>query len=185
VPEYLRKEDLMLIINKMGSLKHRVLFLCLYQAGLRKSEVCNILASDVHFDPDYLRILGKGGKVRLVAMSGLLVQDMKTYLATNTTRYLFPSRVKRLRGAETKSKEGAAITDIRTPLKTAMRKLDINVRITPHMLRHSFATHMLESGADIRTIQASMGHEDISTTQIYTKVNLGYMSETIKKAFPV
>jgi integrase/recombinase XerD len=171
VPEYIRKEELMAIIDSM-SLKHRILFLCLYQAGLRKSEACNLEPQDIHFNPDYIKAMGKGGKVRLVAMSDLLANDMNTYLKGHRGGHLFPSRVR-----------GGIITDIRTPLKTAMKKVGIERRITPHCLRHSFATHMLEDGADLRTIQVAMGHEDIGTTQIYTKVNLGHMTNAIKKCW--
>jgi site-specific recombinase XerD len=171
IPEYIRKEELMSIIDRM-ILKHRVLFLCLYHAGLRKSEACSLEKHNIHFDPDYIVAHGKGGKMRLVAMSDLLVNDMRTYLKTHTGDHLFPSRVR-----------GGIITDIRSPLKTAMKKACIERRITPHMLRHSFATHMLEERADLRTIQAAMGHEDISTTQIYTKVNPEHMTKTIKRVF--
>jgi len=171
VPEYIRKEELMAIIDCM-TLKHRVLFLCLYHAGLRKSEACSLEPNDIHFNPDYIVAHGKGGKMRLVAMSDLLANDMKIYLKTRVGDYLFPSKAR-----------GGMITDIRSPLRTAMKKAGIERRITPHMLRHSFATHMLEERADLRTIQAAMGHEDIGTTQIYTKVNPEHMTKTIKRVF--
>lgn len=171
IPEYIRKEELMAIIDGMN-FKHRVLFLCLYHAGLRKSEACNLEPHDIHFDPDYIVAHGKGGKMRLVAMSDLLADDMRTYLKTHGGGHLFPSRVR-----------GGIITDIRAPLKTAMKKAGIERKITPHMLRHSFATHMLEERAYLRTIQVAMGHEDIGTTQIYTKVNPEYMTKTIKRVF--
>ena len=161
----------MAIIDNMGA-KHRVLFLCLYQAGLRRSEACNLELNDIHFDPDYIRVRGKGGKVRLVAMSGQLSRDMAAFVNNHQGGHLFPSRVR-----------GGLITDIRSPLKTAMKKAGIERRITPHMLRHSFATHMLEARADLRTIQVALGHQDIATTQIYTKVNLGFMSETVKRVW--
>ena len=171
IPEYIRKEELITVINNM-SMKHRVLFLCLYHAGLRKSEACNLKKEDIHFKPDYIVAHGKGGKKRLVPMSDLLVKEMKKYLKDHLEDHLFPSRVK-----------GGIITDIRSPLRTAMKKAGIERRITPHMLRHSFATHMLEERADLRTIQTILGHEDIGTTQIYTKVNPEHMMKTIKRVF--
>jgi len=179
IPEYIRKEELMAIINSM-EMKHRVLFLCLYHAGLRKSEACSLEPNDIHFKPDYIVAHGKGGKMRLVAMSDLLANEMTTYLKTHKDSLLFPSRIKSKSG---KTRETRLITDIRSPLKTAMKKAGIERRITPHMLRHSFATHMLEERADLRTIQAAMGHEDIGTTQIYTKVNPEHMTKTIKRVF--
>ena len=140
------------------------MFLCLYHAGLRKSEACSLEPNDIHFDPDYIVAHGKGGKMRLVAMSDLLANEMKTYLQTNEGSLLFPSRIKNKNGL---TRGVRLITDIRSPLKTAMKKAGIERRITPHMLRHSFATHMLEERADLRTIQAAMGHEDIGTTNLY------------------
>lgn len=171
VPEYIRREELMSIIDNM-TVKHRVLFLCLYQAGLRKSEACSLELNDVCYDPDYIRVTGKGGKVRLVAMSDLLASNLKAYLKEHKGGHLFPSRVR-----------GGIIQDIRSPLKTAMKKAGIERRITPHCLRHSFATHMLEAGADLRTIQEALGHEDLNTTQIYTKVNLGHMTAAIRRCW--
>ena len=111
-------------------------------------------------------------------MSDLLARDMKIYLTI--IKVVIFSRVNQIKG-----NRGGIITDIRSPLKTAMKKAGITRRITPHMLRHAFATHMLESGADLRTIQEMMGHEDISTTQIYTKVNPEHMSQVVKNAFPM
>jgi integrase/recombinase XerD len=172
IPEYVRREELMAIIDSMGSLKHRVMFLCLYQAGLRKAEACKLEPSHIHLDPDFLVAHGKGGKVRMVSMSGLLTSNMKIYLADHKGGHLFPSR-----------RKGGIIKDIRSPLKTAMEKAEIKRRITPHMLRHAFATHMLESGADLRTIQVMLGHEDISTTQIYTHVSLEHQDEANKRCW--
>lgn len=179
IPEYIRREELTAILDNM-KLKHRVLFLCLYHAGLRKTEACNLLPSDVHFNPDYITAHGKGGKKRIVAMSDLLANEMNVYLKTLEDSLLFPSRIKIKKG---KVREKRLITDIRSPLKTAMKKAGIERRLTPHMFRHSFATHMLEERADLRTIQVAMGHEDIGTTQIYTKVNPEHMTKTIKRVF--
>lgn len=178
VPEYYSKNEIMSIINNM-SIKHKILFLCLYQAGLRKTEACNLRVADVHFHPDYLRVLGKGDKFRQVAMSDLLAGYFKEYLAVHKEALCFPSRVKQRKGKVT----SRVLTDIRAPLAHAMKKAGIQRRLTPHCLRHSFATHMLESDASLRSIQVAMGHENISTTQIYTKVRLEKMSELIKRAF--
>jgi len=178
IPEYIRREELMSIIDCMG-LKHRILFLCLYQAGLRKSEACQLNKSDIHFDPDYIRATGKGGKIRLVTMSDSLAGYMREYLRDHPDGLCFVSRVRKRKGIVMTG----LITDIRSPLKTAMRKAGIERRITPHMLRHSFATHMLESKADLRTIQEAMGHEDIGTTQIYTKVTSEHMENAIKRCW--
>lgn len=177
VPEYIRREELMAIIDNMV-LKHKILFLCLYQAGMRKSEACKLMDYDIHFNPDYATVRGKGSKTRFVSLSPLLSSLLSEYLK-QTKGLLFPSRVSQRKGRAT----NRVLTDIRAPLKTAMSKAGITRRITPHCLRHAFATHLLESGADLRTIQAAMGHEDIGTTQIYTKVNLGHMAEAVNRCW--
>lgn len=181
IPEYTSKEDLMALINNMGSIKHKLLFLCLYQAGLRKSEACNLKKEHIHFEPDFIIAHGKGNKTRLVAMPDLLSLYMQDYLKDFDGEYLFQSRVRRRKGKMT----GPVITDIRSPLKTAMKKAGIKQKLTPHKLRHAFATHLLEAGADLRAIQVLLGHEDIQTTQIYTKVTPRYLTSVVKKAFPL
>jgi len=178
VPEYIPKSELMAIINNMN-LKNKCLFLSLYQAGLRKSEACNLAIHDVHFEPDYYKVLGKGGKIRYVVISDLLVEYLKLYLPTLKGKLLYPSKVKKFKGKVL----SGVLTDIRSPLQTAIKKSGITRRITPHCLRHSFATHLLEEGVDLRTIQEQMGHEDIQTTQIYTKVTFDHATNSIKKAF--
>lgn len=151
--------------------KHRILFLCMYHAGLRKHEACNLRIQDIHFEPDYIKVIGKGNKERTVIMSDLLASELKAHIPL-CTDLLFPSRVR-----------GGVLTDIRSPLKTAMEKVGITRKISPHKLRHSFATHLLEGKADLRTIQEQMGHESIETTQIYTKVTFGHAEKTIKGVF--
>jgi len=178
IPEYIRRDELMAIINNMD-LKHKILFLCLYQAGMRTFEACKLMDHDIHFNPDYAVVRGKGAKTRTVSLSPLISSLLKEYLKHTTTGLLFPSRVSQRKGKPT----NRVLTDIRSPLKTAMLKAGITRRITPHCLRHAFATHMLESGADIRTIQVAMGHEDVTTTQIYLKVNLDQQERAINKCW--
>jgi site-specific recombinase XerD len=154
-----------------------VLFLCLYNAGLRKGEACTLTWDKVHLDdPAHVRITGKGNKTRIVPLTVMLRESfgwlsLCCHGAAEGKRGnapCFPS----IRG-------GGCLTDIRKPLWAAIKKAGLN-RITPHTLRHSFATHLLESGADLRAIQGMMGHEDISTTQIYTNVAFPHLQNAIK-----
>ncbi len=185
----LTKEELEILLDNMG-LKHQILYHCLYHAGLRKSEAVKLTPEDVHFDPGYnlsennqghgpgfIRVRGKGDKERMVSMSPKLAGLLKIWIDSHPgQKILFPSKSK-------KNKNGGILTDIRKPLQTAMRKSGITKRITPHILRHSFATHNLDAGADLRTIQEMLGHEDISTTQIYTHVSMAKQNKAIQKTF--
>jgi integrase/recombinase XerD len=176
-PEYLSKDELTAILNNMD-LKHRALFMCLYVAGLRSAEARNLKWIDVHFNPDFIKIMnGKGDKPRIVPMAKpltLVMFELKPQ--TVTSGHCFPSRVKKLKGIPTTG----LLTDLRAPLKYAMNKAKITRRVTPHMLRHSFATHLLESGADLRSIQKAMGHADISTTSLYMNVVFDQMAKMVK-----
>jgi len=170
LPRTLSRDDLMKLMGAM-SLKHRALFMCLYHAGMRKQEACRLKWDDVHFDPDFFRITGKGSKMRLVPMTPVLSEIMRALRSVdNGGQYCFPSRVR-----------GGVLTDIRAPLKKALETCGIRETVTPHMLRHSFATHLLENGADIRAIQGLLGHEQISTTQIYLQVAFPHLQNAISK----
>jgi len=176
LPEYINRESLMAIIDNMRY-RDRALFLCLYHAGLRKEEACTLTWDKVHLDaPAHLRVTGKGNKTRIVPLTGILRDtlgwlSLRSHGAAAGTRGSgpgFPS----IRG-------GGCLTDIRKPLWTAIRKAGVD-RVTPHKLRHAFATHLLESGADLRAIQGMMGHQDISTTQIYTNVAFPHLQKAIR-----
>jgi integrase/recombinase XerD len=142
----------------------KALFATIYYCGLRFSEATHLRPSDLAQDKTFLRVKGKGARIRQVP----IVSDLKAIIETLdlSGAWLFPS----LRSRQ-------PLTDIRKPLATAMRKAKITARITPHMFRHSFATHLLESGADIRIIQKLLGHQAISTTQIYTHVSMDIMAQ--------
>ncbi|MBN1545432.1 MAG: tyrosine-type recombinase/integrase [Syntrophaceae bacterium] len=175
IPEVLSKDELEALLDNMG-LKHRILYYCLYHTGLRSSEARNLHMSDVHFNPDFLRVVGKGGKTRIVSMSSKLSLMFKEWIDSHPGQELcFPSRVKK-RGT-------GVLTDIRAPLRYALEKAGITKRVTPHMLRHSFATHNLDAGVDLRTIQEMLGHESITTTTIYTHVSLTNQQHAINKTF--
>jgi integrase/recombinase XerD len=175
LPEVLSKEELDTILDNMGP-KHRILYYCLYHTGLRSAEARNLRTQDVHFNPDFLRVKGKGGKTRIVSMSPKLTQMIKNWIESRPVGGLcFPSRVK--------TKGTGVLTDIRAPLRHAMQKAGITKRVTPHMLRHSFATHNLDAGVDLRTIQEMLGHESITTTTIYTHVSLVNQQSAINRTF--
>lgn len=175
LPSYINRTDLMSIIDVMND-RNRTLFLCLYHAGLRKEEACKLTWENVHLDdPAHLRVVaGKGNKTRIVPLTGLLHDAFSELWSQGG--HSGPCFVSQ-RPSE---KNGGFLTDIRKPLKTAIKDAGLEYKITPHTFRHSFATHLLESGADLRAIQGMMGHQDISTTQIYLNVSFPHLQKAIK-----
>lgn len=147
------------------------LFLCLYHAGMRKNEAFNLTWNDILFEYNMIRIAkAKNCKERFIPMtsrlkSALLALKSQT---SNTNSLVFPSPV-----------TGKPLSDIRRAIKRISKRAGIQRHVHTHQLRHTFATHLLEQGIDIRTIQALLGHEQITTTQIYTKVALPVLKHAI------
>ncbi len=148
--------------------RDRAMFELLYACGLRVSELGGLQLSQIALEPGYLTVRGKGEKERLIPMGELAAESLKTYLQYGRLKLLkkgfIPEVFINARG-EKLSRQG-----IWKIIKSSARKAGITTNITPHMLRHSFATHLLENGADLRSLQVMLGHSDIATTQIYTHV---------------
>ena len=158
-PRVLTREEIQRLLAGCD-IYHRALFGCLYYNGMRSNEAFSAKKSDIEFAGGYITIQGKGGKERLVSLNDKMIIILKDYLTEYPDgELLFPS----LRG-------GGKITDIRRALWGACKRAKITKNITPHMLRHSFATHLLEAGKDLMAIKDLLGHSNISTTQIYTHV---------------
>jgi integrase/recombinase XerD len=153
-----------------------------YATGLRVTELVELQLQQVHLDAGYLVVLGKGNKERLIPMGEYAADALKSYLMDgrirldkrNTAREVFLNN----RGHKL-TRQGIWKT-----IKQIAKKAGIKQNMTPHMLRHSFATHLLENGADLRSLQAMLGHADISTTQIYTHVARARLKEIHRKHHP-
>lgn len=147
----------------------------LYSSGLRVSEIISIKVNDLHFDAGFLRIIGKGSKERVVPMNHRAVDKIKAYmlefrpqmLKNRQSPYLFLTN------------RGTAMTRQRFWQALNAFGKTAGLKLTPHAIRHSFATHLLEGGADLRSVQKMLGHSDIATTQIYTKVS----RDRVKKVY--
>ena len=139
----------------------------IYGLGLRISECCNLNISQVNLEDGFVTIFGKGKKERLVPIPSVTKNYMMSYF--NTVRPIWLKKASNLFFINKFSRK-VTPRSVELMLKNAIIKADISKNITPHKLRHSYATHLLEGGADLRTIQELLGHSDISTTEIYTHV---------------
>jgi integrase/recombinase XerD len=154
----------------------------MYATGLRVSELISLAVKNVNFEMGYLTVTGKGSKERSVPLGETALEAIKEYRAD--------ARVKLLSGRQADAlfvtSRGEAMTrqSFWKTIKRLALKAGITKDISPHSLRHSFATHLLERGADLRSVQRMLGHSDISTTQIYTHVAKARMKEVYKKTHP-
>lgn len=149
-------------------LRDRAILELFYSSGLRVSELCGLFLQSVNLGEGYVRVFGKGSKERIAPIGSAAVRALRDYLAGGRGKFL-----KAHTGSELfLSQHGKPISRkmVWVMIKDYARKAGIKKKIKPHLLRHSFATHLLEGGADLRAIQEMLGHSDISTTQIYTAV---------------
>lgn len=162
LPKVLAKEDIALMITRTRNLKHRCILSLMYSSGLRRGEVCKLKLSDI--DSKRMTVLvsdAKGKKDRLTVLSAALLGSLRVYYKTFRPKvYLF------------ENSEGQPISSetIGKIVQQAAKRANIQKRVTPHMFRHSFATHLLEQGTDLRYIQVLLGHASTKTTEIYTQV---------------
>jgi site-specific recombinase XerD len=162
LPEVLSKEEIVKIINNTNNIKHKCIVALLYSSGLRRAELLNLKVTDI--DSKRMVVIiknAKGNKDRISVLSPSILKDLqnyyKEYLPQN---YLF----------EGQKGDRYSATSVLTIVSVAAKKAGIYKKVTPHMLRHSFATHLLENGTDIRHIQLLLGHSSTKTTEIYTHV---------------
>ena len=154
----------------------------LYATGVRVSELINLKVLSVNLESGYIRTMGKGAKERLVPVGTKAIEALRDYLTDGRPRMLrganLPFLFLNFRGRPLTRQGFWKI------IKQYGKHAGIKKEITPHTLRHSFATHLLEAGADLRTVQVMLGHEDISTTQIYTHVTRDKLLELHEKYHP-
>ena len=164
LPAVLSQEEVARLIDSAQSLMHRAMLMTLYGTGVRRAELCQLKVADIDSERMVIRVRnGKGGRDRDVLLSDKLLETLREYWRWMKPKtYLFPGTVKNWRA-------DVPITTkvVWTAVNEARKRAGIEKRITPHTLRHSFATHMLEAGADLRTIQVLLGHAELADTAIY------------------
>lgn len=169
-------------MSKPESHRNRAIIEMLYGSGLRVSELVNLKISDIYRQEGFMRITGKGNKQRLVPISPVADEWLSYWFQDRNQLDIKPE----FSDIVFLNRYGRQLTRamIFTIIKTLARQANIHKTISPHTLRHSFATHLLQNGADLRVIQQLLGHEDITTTEIYTHIEIQDLREAILKFHP-
>ena len=187
LPIYATKEEIDLIMQHFNDdiasdLFHHAILETIYGLGLRVSECCNLKTNQIDLDLGLVKIVGKGNKERIIPIPSNTNKIMKLYLHNirslwlkNNINYFFINRFGRKLNSQY----------VQKMLKQTIIEVGINKSLTPHKLRHSYATHLLENSADLRTIQELLGHSDISTTEIYTHVDSKRMINEYRRVHPL
>jgi integrase/recombinase XerD len=188
LPDTLSKEDIEKLLESVDRStnegeRNRAMLETLYSCGLRVSELVNLKISDVFEKESYIRVIGKGDKERLVPIGRLALKHIKLY------RENVRSLMEIQKGEEDilfLNRRGKRLTRVMvfTFIKDLVRKCGIKKSISPHTFRHSFATHLVEGGADLRAVQEMLGHESITTTEIYTHMDRTFLKEQVLKFHP-
>ena len=187
LPQVLSVDEVVAILEQVDKtkplgLRNMALLELIYGSGLRVSELLDIEMEDIHLNQNYILVKGKGSKERVVPISDMsaialrnyIVKGREALLTNQKTPYLFVNQ----KGVRL-SRQGFFKL-----LKKLSHDAGVETDCSPHTLRHSFATHLLENGMDLRTLQSLLGHEDISTTQIYTHISQKRIKEIYKSAHP-
>lgn len=163
--------------------RNRAILETLYGSGLRVSELTDLRISNIYWREGFLKILGKGDKERLVPLGGMAATRIKGYL--NEVR-IHQSVKKEFENHVFLNNRGAALSRVMVfhIVKRAASDAGIKKKISPHTLRHSFATHLIDGGADLRSVQEMLGHESITTTEIYTHLDREYLRDSIIQFHP-
>lgn len=175
LPEVLSVEEIDKIIDSIDlssreGQRNRAIIETLYSCGLRVSELCNLRLSDLYLKEGFIRVEGKGSKQRLVPISSTAIDEIELYMHDRNQIDIKPGYEDYLFISSLRKKNLSRIMVFHL-VKELAEKAGIRKVISPHTFRHSFATHLLENGANLRVIQAMLGHEDIGTTEIYTHID--------------
>ena len=187
LPKVLTEEEIKKLINSIDlnhdfGQRNKTIIEILYGTGIRVSELINLKLSNIFFKENIIKVIGKGNKERFVPLGEIASNEMKIYI-NNRNRLKIDSKssdilfLNRYGRGLTRSMIFKIISD-------ASKRVGLDKKISPHTLRHSFATHLIKNGADLRTIQLILGHESITTTEIYTHLDTLHLEEVLKKYHP-
>lgn len=170
--------------SKPEGQRNRAMLETMYSCGLRVSEVINLCISNLYLDVGFVKVIGKGNKERLVPIGETAVKQIQLY--KDHVRVHLPKIAKGREDILFLNRRGGSLSRVMVfmILKELAAKAGLETNIHPHTLRHSFATHLVEGGADLRAVQEMMGHKSITTTEIYTHLDRGYLRQTLEKYHP-
>ncbi len=186
MPEVLSVEEIERIIagidlSKSEGHRNKAIIETLYGCGLRVSELVNLRLTDIHPGDGFVNVTGKGGKQRLVPIGRKALKEIELYKTDRNRLPVIHDRNIIFLNRRGKKLTRAMIFSI---IRELAEKAGINKRVSPHTFRHSFATHMVEAGADLRAVQEMLGHESIITTEIYTHIDRSFLRDTLKMFHP-
>ncbi|MFZ9687803.1 MAG: site-specific tyrosine recombinase XerD [Chitinophagaceae bacterium] len=188
LPDTLTFEEIESIIHQIDlskpeGMRNKALLETLYSCGMRVSEIIQLRKSNLYLDIGFLRVIGKGDKERLIPIGTEAIKFLQIYLQEIRVHVAIA------KGAEDivfLNKRGNKLTRVMVfyIIKDLAKKANIQKNISPHTFRHSFATHLVEGGADLRAVQEMLGHESITTTEIYTHLDRSFLRDTLRKFHP-
>jgi len=188
LPDILSMEEIDKLIDavdvgKPEGQRNKAMLETLYSCGLRVSELVNLKITNLFFDQGFIKVEGKAGKERLVPVSNRAIEEINKYLGN------YRDKLKIQKGSENilfLNRRGQNLSRVMvfTIIKNLADKINLKKKISPHTFRHSFATHLINGGADLRAVQEMLGHESILTTEIYTHLDRDYLKTTINQFHP-
>jgi integrase/recombinase XerD len=187
LPEVLTEDEIKNLIDSINlnqdfGQRNKTIIEILYGTGIRVSELVNLKLSNIFFKEKIIKVIGKGNKERFVPLGEIAAKEIKIYINnrnelkidSKSSDILFLNRYGR----------GLTRSMIFKIISDASKRIGLDKKISPHTLRHSFATHLIKNGADLRSIQLILGHESITTTEIYTHLDVFHLEEVLKKYHP-
>lgn len=188
LPDTLSEDEINKIINQIDLSKpeghrNKAIIETLYGCGLRVSELVELKITDIHFKEGFIKINGKGDKERLVPINEYTSKQINIYLNEIRNKIEIDSESENIVFVNRRGKKLSRVMVFKI-IKDLGQKAGINKKISPHSLRHSFASHLVENGADLRAVQEMLGHESILTTEIYTHIDNSYLKKSMEKFHP-
>jgi integrase/recombinase XerD len=170
-------------LSKKEGHRNKAMIETLYSCGLRVSELVNLRLTEIHANEGFIRVIGKGDKERLVPVSNKALREMNWYFEKTRNHQAIQ---KGFENFVFLNRSGRSLTRVMifTIIKRLAAKAGIKKNISPHTFRHSFATHLVDGGADLRAVQEMLGHESITTTEIYTHLDREYLRDSILRFHP-